>query len=95
MNKFIREGSLLKKYSSARPTASELRLTFLPSHAAVLVMILRLRQICAHPYLILVSGSRSSQMTPALTYPFRRPMKARATQLRSLVPVKTMKLGEP
>ncbi|KAF9784773.1 SNF2 family N-terminal domain-containing protein [Thelephora terrestris] len=45
VNRFIREGSLLK------------------NHAAVLVMILRLRQICSHPYLILTSDENAGDAT--------------------------------
>lgn len=70
MNRFIREGSLLKKCDLVHSTISELDANLLPySHAAVLVMILRLRQICAHPYLILVSGCYLRGMTPRLNYP--------------------------
>ncbi|KAF9265070.1 hypothetical protein L218DRAFT_1076057 [Marasmius fiardii PR-910] len=64
INKFIKEGTLLKKYGF--PVCILLPLIGEPSHAFVLVLILRLRQMCCHPNLILAQAEEFDDPTMLL-----------------------------
>lgn len=56
LSKFIKERTLVKKYVVYYLRVDYWLIINLVSHAIVLVMILRLRQLCCHPNLILVSS---------------------------------------